>query len=224
MSRCSPSLNDRQSAPHNLAAGLRRFYADLGFICVRSAVCFVRNQVAGEEFEHAFGGAYHGSDVEPDVNSARKQTFLLDLVTRQSNGKDRPNDRNGFDDTFGDSPATGPKNSAFECGHHRASKRDSMLFDAPKALFDSTCTHRYRTTAFLPSRFQQQEPSPDLHAARSGSPERLRRTLQPTASGSRRAISRHGFATDSRTRARREKSPASVSLVGRFAHNFPGCG
>ena len=77
-------------------------------------VGFVGDEVAGEDFDHAFGGAHHRSHVQADMNRARYQTFPLDLVAGQPNSKDRPDDRNRFDEALGDAPATSPNNSAFQ--------------------------------------------------------------------------------------------------------------
>ena len=60
----------------------------------------------------------------------------------------------------------------------------------------------------------QQQSTPDLHAARPGPSERLYRALQATISKCRRAVSRHGFASGSRTRTCRTKPATGGSVVG----------
>ncbi len=49
---------------------------------------FVRNEVAGEEFDHALCGSHHGRHVKADVDRARQQPLLLDLVARQAHSKE----------------------------------------------------------------------------------------------------------------------------------------
>ena len=58
-----------------------------------------------------------GVTSKPDVNRSRYQTLLLDLVTREANGKERSDDGNRFDEAFGYAPSTGPDNSAFNRSH-----------------------------------------------------------------------------------------------------------
>ena len=103
-SRPDPSSNARQSAR-------------LSYSFTAIADGFVRDDIAREEFNHAFGGADERRDVQTYVNSPGNETFLLDLVPCHAKGKDRPDHRNRFDDSLGDCPATGPDDSAFESGY-----------------------------------------------------------------------------------------------------------
>lgn len=78
---------------------------------------FVRNEVAGEDLEHAFCGADDGRHVEADVYDARNQPFLSDFVTGETDSEHRPENRNRFDDAFGEAPTTGANDSAFDTTH-----------------------------------------------------------------------------------------------------------
>src|SRR6185503_13051793 len=68
------------------------------------AVSFVRDEVAGEDFDDALGGAYDRNYVETHVRRAGYQTFLFDLVTGKAERKDRPDDRNRLDESLREAP------------------------------------------------------------------------------------------------------------------------
>jgi len=75
MSRLVPSLNDRQSAR------LSHRFTPISF-------GFVWDEIAREEFDHAFRGAHERGYVKANVNSTRNQAFPPDLVPSQAKGKD----------------------------------------------------------------------------------------------------------------------------------------
>src|SRR6185503_3775315 len=78
---------------------------------------FVRDQIAGEELEHAFGCSDHGRHVQPNVQRAADQSLVADLVTSQSDCDHRPEDGNRLDDSFGKAPTAGLDDSAFDGSH-----------------------------------------------------------------------------------------------------------
>ena len=92
-----------------------RGWRDGGFATIR----LIRDQVAGEEFEHAFRSSDERRHVQSNVDRAGKQAFLLDLVTRQTKSEDRSDDRNRFDNTFRKAPSAGSNDSAFHRAHIR---------------------------------------------------------------------------------------------------------
>src|SRR5689334_22833218 len=78
---------------------------------------FVGDEVASEDLEHAFGCSHNGRHVETDVDDARNQPFLSDLMTSQTDGEQRPEDWNRFDDSFREAPAASANDSAFDSAH-----------------------------------------------------------------------------------------------------------
>ena len=74
-SKPDPSSNARQSAR-------------LSYSFTAIANGFVRDDIAREEFNHAFGGADERRDVQTYVNSPGDQAFLPDLVPCQAKRKD----------------------------------------------------------------------------------------------------------------------------------------
>jgi hypothetical protein len=92
MSRHVPSSSARQSAlrSHRFA---QIFYGSVS-ICVYpwlrslSSLAFIGDEIAREEFDHAFRGAHEWGYVKANVHSTRNQAFPPDLVTSQTKGKD----------------------------------------------------------------------------------------------------------------------------------------
>ena len=86
-----------------------------------SSLGFVRNEIAGEDFDYAFRSSHDRCHVKPDVDRPRDQALFLDLVARQANRKDRSYNGNRFNEAFDYAPSTSPDNSAFNRSH--------LLFD-----------------------------------------------------------------------------------------------
>jgi len=74
---------------------------------------FIRDEIAGEDLEYVLGSAHHWNYVKTYVGHAGYQALPPDLVTSQSESKDRPDDGNRFNKAFRDAPSTGPHDSAF---------------------------------------------------------------------------------------------------------------
>jgi len=82
-----------------------------------AAVFFVRNQIACEDFQHAFSGANNWSDIKPNVNDTGDDALPLDLVTGESKSEYRPDNGNRFNYSLSETPPASSQNSSFDCTH-----------------------------------------------------------------------------------------------------------
>jgi len=81
------------------------------------AVCFIRNEVAREDFKDVFGGSDHRCHVETDMDGSRQQALPLDFVTSQAKRENSTNNWDWLNHSLRDLPATCSNNSS--CYTHR---------------------------------------------------------------------------------------------------------
>ena len=74
-------------------------------------------QIAGEELNDAFGSADNWGYIQAHMNDTWKQSLFPYLVACKSNGKDRADDRDRFNDPLNQPPTAGPDDSSFDSCH-----------------------------------------------------------------------------------------------------------